>query len=518
MLNISDDEKQAKSIRDTLLDLPSNEVRERRQVLSDYIFYKGKSEDLNAAKDNPILYGQNWETDDDIDYTPTQEIRNKVKPLLRKQARWMFGKEPTLVIKPDDLKDKESCELLRKFIEDVFDDNDMWNNTRKAFLEATIKKRILLRAEANPGQPVIIKYESIENFYYKEKNGKLLWVRFFEEDEQNVYKEDTEDKTYYLHTYYYKLIEKVIDQAGNKSVEYKPYYKRETYINSKLQEKETIETEITISKTIPCWLIKNGGELNSNFGESDVTDLRDSQNQYNRRNSDFADALRFQMYGSEVVIDGKEEDVNKFTVAPGALHAIRTSDEALASNKQAQIQHQEYNMGNVSAMDLYLNRCDQDMRETLDMPKITDLNNIPSAKAMGYLYNDLIARCDEKFNDWEKPLLNLIDFIIEVGSFCYPGLFDSKWISMNCTKIIKRNVPLPSDIDDKKDKAMDEVARNVRSRRSYIKEFSTEEDAEKAFQEILEETNLLENAKDTMMSENNKELDAINKQLEDDEE
>ena len=516
MLNESNEERQAKSIRDTLLNLPYAEIRERRQVLADYIFYKGKSEDLEAAKNNPILYGQNWPVDDNVDYTPTQEIRNKVKPLLKKQARWMFGKEPTLVFKADDLKDKEKCENLRKYIEDVFDYNDFWNNTRKAFLEATIKKRVLLRAEANPGQPIVIKYESIENFYYKEKNGKLLKVVFFEEDEKNAFKEENEDKTYYLHTYYYKAVE--IGKEGNKTTVYKPYYKKETYTNTELQKDLTIDTEITISKTIPCWLIKNGGELNSKLGESDVTDLVDSQNQYNRRNSDLADALRFQLFGAEAVIDGDEDDVNKLTVAPNALHAIKTRQDQAEKGKQAVIQRLEYSIGNSSAMDSYLDRCDSDMREMLDMPKISDLNNIPSAKAMGYLYNDLIARCDEKFNDWEKPLLNLIDFIIEVGSFCYPGIFDNDWINMRFTKLIKRNVPLPSDIDDKKDKAMDEVDRKVRSRKSYIKEFSDEEDAEKAFDEILIEQTQLQNAQDSMINDINSEIDNIDDELNDNKE
>lgn len=498
MLNESNEEKQAKSIRDTLLNLPYTEIRERRQVSADYIFYKGKSEDLEAAKNNPILYGQNWPVDDNIDYTSTQDIRNKVKPLLKKQARWMFGKEPTLVFKADDLKDKEKCENLRKFIEDVFDYNDMWNNTRKAFLEATIKKRVLLRAEANPGQPIIIKYESIENFYYKEKNGKLLKVVFFEEDERNAFKEDNEDKTYYLHSYYYKLVE--IGNEENRTTIYKPYYKKETYVNTELQKDLTIYTEITISKTIPCWLIKNGGELNSKFGESDVTDLVDSQNQYNRRNSDLADALRFQLFGAEAVIDGDEDDVNKLTVAPNALHAIKTRQDQAEKGKQAVIQRLEYSIGNSSAMDSYLDRCDSDMRETLDMPKLSDLSQIPSAKAMGYLYNDLIARCDEKFNDWEKPLLNLIDFIIEVGSFCYPGIFDKDWLSIKFTKLIKRNVPLPSDIDDRKEMAMKEVDNMVRSHKSYIKEFSDEEDAEKAFEEVLTENAQLHNSEDSIPS------------------
>ncbi len=488
-------EKQVKTIRDTLLKLPDNEISERKRVFIDYYYYKGKSIDLEKAKDNPALYGQNWPIDDNVDYKPTQDIRNKVKPLLKKQARWMFGKKPTIIFKADDLKDKEQCEELRKFIEDVFENNNFWNNTRKAFLEATIKKRVLLRAEANPGEPIIIKYESIENFYYKEKNGRLLKAVFFEEDEMNVCKEEDKDKLYYLHTYYYKVDE------DTKALQ--AWYRKETYKNTDLIEKIEYDTGFS---TIPCWLIRNGGELNNTFGESDITDLRDAQNQYNKRNSDFADALRFQMFGSESIIDANEEDVNRLTIAPNAVHAIKTRDEALAEGMQATIQRQEYNIGSSSALDSYLDRADSDMKETLDMPKISDLNNIPSAKAMIYLYNDLIARCEEKFNDWEKPLLNLMNFIIEVGSVCYPGgVFDKAWINMKYTKLIKQNYPIPNDEDEKKTLAMKEVETDVRSRKSYIKEYSDEEDVEKAFEEILEEKAMIVNAESDQY---NKALDA----------
>ncbi|MCW8000019.1 hypothetical protein CFK35_19355, partial [Clostridium sp. cpc1] len=238
--------------------------------------------------------------------------------------------------------------------------------------------------------PIVIKYESIENFYYKEKNGRLLKAIFFEEDEMNVYKEEDKDKIYYLHTYYYKM-DKTIGTP-------QAWYRKETYKNTDLIEKIEYDTGFS---TIPCWLIRNGGELNNTFGESDITDLRDAQNQYNRRNSDFADGLRFQLFGSESIIDGNEEDVNRLTIAPNAVHAIKTREEALAEGKQATIQRQEYNIGSSEAMNAYLDRADSDMKEMLDMPKISDLNNIPSAKAMIYLYNDLIARCEEKWNDWE---------------------------------------------------------------------------------------------------------------------
>ncbi|HDK7138928.1 TPA: phage portal protein [Clostridium botulinum] len=479
-------EKQARTIRDTLLKLPDNEIAERKRVFTDYYYYKGKSIDLEKAKQNPALYGQNWPVDDNVDYSPTQDIRNKVKPLLKKQARWMFGKKPILIFKADDLKDKEQCEELRKFIEDVFENNNFWNNTRKAFLEATIKKRVLLRAEANPGDPVTIKYESIENFYYKEKNGKLLKSVFFEEDEMNVYKEEDKDKIYYLHTYYYN--------ADKNTKALQAWYRKETYKNTELQKELTIDQDTGFS-IIPCWLIRNGGELNNTFGESDITDLRDAQNQYNKRNSDFADALRFQMFGSESIIDGNEDDVNRLTIAPNAVHAIKTRDEALAEGKQATIQRQEYNIGSSSALDSYLDRADSDMKETLDMPKISDLNNIPSAKAMIYLYNDLIARCEEKWNDWEPVFKDLIEYVIEVSKHCYCGCFKEEWKTLKYTTIFMHNYPLPSDEEDKKKLALDEVEKNARSIRNYMKEFSNEEDIEKALSEVIDEVARLNEAR-----------------------
>lgn len=480
-----DYDNENKSIKETLLNLSDIEKHEREVVRKDYIFYKGKCiVPIDKVGHDKALLGQNWEVNDICDYKPTQDIRNKIKPLLKKQARWMFGVEPTLKLKSDNKNDKDQCEELRKFIEDVLDDNSFWSTTKKAFLEATIKKRVLLRVEANPNSPLVIKYESIENFYYKEKNGKLLKVVFFEEDEENVYKESDTEKIYYIHAYYYKFTENNERQA---------WYRKEVYFNTDLQDSLTTEIDTGFT-TIPCWLIKNGGELNDSFGESDVEELMDTQTQYNKTISDVRDALRFQMYGSESVIDGNEADVNKFIVAPGALHAVRTRDELIESGKQAQIQRLEYNMGNSAAVEAYLDRAESDLNFTMDMPKLSDLNNIPSAKAMGYLYNDLIARCEDKWTDWSTAFIGLFDFIKEVGSVCYPGKYNKVWNQLKYSTLFEHNYPLPSDTDEKKTTAMNEVDKGVKSHRSYIKDFSDTEDAETEWNEILKEKAQITNA------------------------
>jgi len=469
-------------IRNTLLGLDDYERMERRRAFSNYLFYCGKSKNLGLAKKDPIWYGQNWPINDNLDYTPTQDIRNKTKHLLKKQARFMFSNIPTLVIKPDNVEDKEETENLRRFLEDIFEDNQFWKNTRKAFLEATIEQRVLLRIEANPGEPIKLKYEPIQNFSYKDNDGSLMEVRIFESAPQNVlYTDDDARRVFYLHLYSHKQ-----DEQGNLLPNI--IYTKTKYTNNDFENPADIQIVDTGFTSMPCWLIVNGGELGNKFGESDVTDLKKLQTLYNKKNSDFADALRFQMFGALAIVDGKDEDVNQLQIRPNAIHAIRTRDEANDTSKQASITREEYSMSNATAVESYLSRMDKDMRDIMDMPDIVDLVNIPSAKAMRYLYNDLIARCEEKWSDWQPIFLQMINFILTIA----PSLksytnFNKAWLGLKYTLYFQHNYPIPDDIDTKKQTAMQEVIDDVRSISSYIKEFSNEEDANAEFNRILYE-------------------------------
>ncbi|PRR84756.1 phage portal protein [Clostridium luticellarii] len=469
-------------VRETLLKLDTEEKRERIKVMRDYFFYRGKSISLELAKHNPIFYGQNWPVNEKLDYKPTQDIRNKTKHLLKKQARFMFSVPPTLNIKPDDLENKDKTEELRKFIEDILETNKFWKITKQAFLMATIEKRVLLRVEANPGEPLKIKYETIDNISYKETDGKLLEVKIFEPSPVNaLYKDGDDKRVYYLNIYGYKT-----DDEGNLLPDV--YYTRETYTNNEFDTPISSVEVDTGFTDIPCWLIVNGGELNDGYGESDLEDLMEPQKLYNKKNSDFADALRFQLFGAIAVIDGNRDDVARMEIRPNALHAIRTSDEAAEQSKQASVTREEYSMGNAAAIEAYLTRLDNDMRDILDMPDLKDLTNIPSAKAMRYMYNDLIARCEEKWADWEPIFKSMIDFILKVvpATKAYPT-FQADWLAMAYTLYFEHNYPIPDDTDTKRDTAMSEVTTNVRSINSYLKEYSNEEDVEAEYNKILEE-------------------------------
>ncbi len=141
---------------------------------------------------------------------------------------------------------------------------------------------------------------------------------------------------------------------------------------------------------------------------------------------------------------------------------------------------------------MYLDRIEKDMNNILDMPSLDDMNNIPSAKAMRYLYNDLIARCEEKWNDWGPVLEEVIRYIIAIAEEAKLPGFNPKWKDLDFSLIFKHNYPIPADEEERKATAINEVLADVRTRKSYITEFSSAEDAEKEFNDILAEKSLLE--------------------------
>ncbi len=489
--------KNAGNVRNVLLNLNAVEKHERRKALKDYIFYKGKCISKELAKLDSIWLGQSWKTTDNLDYKPTQDIRNKTKQLLKKQARFMFSVPPDLQLKPNNLDDSDNTEALRQYLNDVFENTNFWKNTKKAFLMATIKKRVLLRVEANEGQGIGIKYEDIDNFNYKMQNGKLTEAVFFAEADTNANydaddgttdSEDEAKKVYYLYRYTYKIAPDGITFLPQVLL------MTETYTNNDFDTPANTEIVNTGFSVIPCWLIVNGGELGDDYGESDLEDLIEPQTLYNKRNSDFADSLRFQMFGSTVVIDGDKNDVNRLQIRPNGLQAVRTAQQALEKGHQATVQKQEYSMGNSAAIDAYLDRLDRDMRDILDMPSITDLSNIPSAKAMRYMYNDLIARCEEKWADWEPIFRMMINFILEASAALNIPTFDKNWLALKYTLMFTHNYPIPDDSDEDKQTAMSEVTTGVRSAKSYIKEYSDDEDAVREFNDIIAEKALLASA------------------------
>lgn len=467
------------NIKQTLLKLSDKELKEREKARKDYFFYLGECEDKDAAISDPALLGQSWIILDDLDYVPSQVIDNKVKPLIAKQARFMFGRRPDILLKSYDKNDKEKTEELRQFIDIILNNNRFWSNTLKAFRLATVTKRVLLRMEANPGQPVRIYYHDINDFNYEvDPNdlSNLMLVTLVKQDSKTA-KEEIINQIWYRYTYYIEYKENSKDLSC--------FLKTETFKGNNLEVPIAIESKDTGLSEIPCWLIVNEQSITNTYGVTDIKDLRPLQDRYNRRLSDFDDALRFLMFGQTVFIDAQEDGVNNAKVAPNSVVALVSIDDG---ERKASAQRLESNFTNAEPVKMYLDLLDKSMHEKLSIPTDDKLKDVPSAKAIKYIYNELIARCDEKWNDWEPVIISMIQLIVEAcGTFnCY-SQWKEEWNNIRYNLVIKRNYPIPEDDEDKKRLALEEVAAKVRSNRSYIKDFSDDEDYDTQFNEVIED-------------------------------
>lgn len=384
------------------------------------------------------------------------------------------------MLKSRNKEQKQLCEDFRIFIDDILELNEFWGNTFKAFRLATVTKRVLLRLEANEGQRIKLFYHDVNDFNYeydsKDKN-KLKSVTIVR------YKGKQNDGTEIWNKYIYKM--GIYEESQNETC----ILKTETYLNSDLDTPISTDIYNTKLSKIPCWVFINEPDLINKKGNSDILELKVLQDQYNRKLSDFSDALRFQMFGQTVIVDATEDSVNNANIAPNSLLALVSKDE---EGRQAQAYRVESSFSNAEPIKIFLNLLEDSMYEKLSIPRPEQLNNIPSAKAIKYIYNDLIARCYEKWNDWEPNIISMIELIAEICSKLnfYEG-YDKTWSNLDYTIVLNKRFPIPEDEEDSKKLAMEEVKTNVRSHRSYIKDFGNDEDYEEAFNEVIEDNQII---------------------------
>ena len=461
-------------------------LQERNLVMGLYNYFEGraKSEDLQSD----ITRGQSWLTTADLDYTPSQDIRNHVKKLILKQGRFMLGNTPSILMKPFEREKKDLAEQKRMIIERILEDDNFWGKTSKAFLDCTIGKRVLLSVIANPGEPISYRYYTSLDFTYKTDPNdytKLIEViiAYCEESTANL----SADKQvwsrwkYYMDNGYCWLISGTYNGRAES-----------------LGDEETFNTELD---EIPCRVIINGGLTGDTEGTSDVEDLIDLQDSYNHIASDYRDALRFKMFEQPIFTNADSDSLANIKIAPNSLIDLKTdpaTEHTAGGGADAKMLSSTFNFA--PAADSFLENVKGDMYEIMDQPRPEYLKDIPSAKSMKFMFYDLMSRCDGKWQEWEPAIKWLIKYTVKcIDKFnLYPEL-NAKTVTTTPTNIvIKHNYPIPEDEETKKKIAIEEVEAKVRSHKSYIRDLSDIEDEDGEWQEIIEENTEITQAMDSL--------------------
>ena len=483
------------------------------------------------AKDLDSDYGQTWKINEEgLDYTPTREIRNFIKQLIKKQARFMMSKEPELSFSPLQNGQDESAENKRILFDYIFNKSKFWTKAANALVDATVGKRVLMLLVANEAEQIDIQFYSMPQFTYTvdPKNpSRLLSVDIVYQDERT---KGMKSETQLWHHYRYEMksgengsgvaqaLEDVeeecwltyalTDGEANQiymtedgSTTIKANLAKLVEVEDNLGNKievplKVLETAPTGLSQIPCRVILNEPLTNDIYGSSDVKELITTADNYNRTVSDMRDALKFKMFEQPVVIDASSASVKGMKIAPNALVDLK-SDPASSigsggNSRQAKVATISGSFNFLPAAQYYLDEAKKAMYELMDQPLPEKVQNAPSGIAMQFLFYDLMSRCDSKWIEWDSAIEWLVEMLEEVLEKVNVdlGVLPDNIISSYSTLtslVINHKYPLPSDEVSARQVAMSEVQSNVRSHQSYIEEFSTKEKADKEWNRILEE-------------------------------
>lgn len=431
---------------------------------------------------------QTWQVADGLDYVPTRKITNIIKKLIDTRARFMFGKEPYFDIRPivpdekGSTKNQDKAQEKEDLLYKILKENKFHSKLLKARKDCSIGGRIAIKLWAQKDQGLKIIFSPAMEFfpqYNLDDVDVLEKVLFVYATNDEEYKEDQRIKKQVWELVNGKCIlnETTHDGYGNiVSVEYDNY-------NTGLD-------------FIPVIIITNGGLTGETEGKSDVEQLWSNQDVYNRLTSDDVDALKFQMFGQNVITDASESSLQNIQIAPGAMIDLQTDAAQAHEGRQAKVDRLESKFSYKDKFEDTINRIKNDMYDTLDVPNISleQLKGLmQSGKSMRALYWGLTAACEEDWAEWGPALEQMVEYIFKMVDKY--NLYDAREIARYETTLeIVHLYPIQEDENEQKRVDLEEVIAEVRSRKAYMKKWGEYEDIDSELEQIQLEKQMLQDS------------------------
>ncbi len=409
------------------------------QIIRLYEFYDGT--------------GQNWHTPEGLDYAPSKLVTNLCKKLIKREARFMFGRTPE--IKVLDAVTGEVSRELQMCLERVLENNSFPEKLLKGMRDCLIGKRVALKLTGGIGEEIGISVKPSLEFVYEtfeDDSERLKKIIFFYQtvDSPNRREQRVWKQKYELAGGRCYLTEGLYDGTG-----------------ALIEGGETRNTGLSF---IPCRVIINDGLTGDLLGESDVEEIMGSQMAYNRLKSDDLDALKFNMFPQRVAVDADGACLENMCIAPGALVDLVTEPARGDDGVQAKLEILEPKFGYDSRFEHTLNRIKEDMHELLGVPNLSleQLQGLAqSGKSMKALYWELIERSEERWTVWEPALKWMARAILEMVRVYGDTDMPDVAISIH----IEHLYPIMEDEENERELDLREVEAGVRSSESYAEKW-----------------------------------------------
>lgn len=450
-------------IKQELEGLYGDEVlRDMNEIISLYGFYEGK--------------GQDWPTPLGLDYVPTKKKTNWTKKLIKEEARFLFGKTPEFKVISEN---KEGAQVVQDYVNNVLKESLFADNLVKGARDCFIGKRVALKLSGGAGQPIKVHFKPSLEFVFEPQDedvDELKSIVFFfqmnqseDKSKQRVWKQ-----RYHMDSKKCILNEGIYDGYG------------------RLVEERYTDYDTGLS-FIPAYVIINDGLTGDLKGESDVAELMDNQQAFNRLSSDDVDALRFNMFPQTVATNASEDSLKYIKIAPGALVDLQKAVEADGGVDMKKLESQ---FGYGDKLEKTLNRTVAEMHEILNVPRVglEELKGLmTSGKSMKALYWQLVTRCEEKYTAWRPALEWMAKAIIEMAkAYNLESLPELPGMQVQVENIY----PLMEDEADEKTLDMQAVNTQVMSKKSYMTKWGSmpADEADEELKQIALEKSLLEDS------------------------
>lgn len=453
--------------------LYGNQLEMVNRILEWYKLYDGKQE---------------WMTNADLDYEPTKKVTNIIKKLIDTRARFMFGREPFFDVRPVKMDEKGSttnadlAQQKEDLLYKILKENKFHSKLLKARKDCSIGGKIAIKLWAHKEKGLkIIFSPSMEFFpqYNIDDVDQLEKVVFL----YALNNEDVPDKQ--------RIKKQVWEMQNDKCILNESTHDGKGEIIS--IEYQNYDTKLGF---IPVIIITNGGLTGETEGLSDVKQLWGNQDNYNKLTSDDIDALKFQMFGQDVITDAKEESLKNIKIAPGAMIDLQTDIAQANEGRQAKIERLEAGFSYKDKFEDTVDRLKNDMYDTLEVPNVNleQLKGIiTSGKSMKALYWGLMAVCDEDWTEWGPALEQMVEYIFKMVD-TYNSYGARSIAKYETTVNIERYYPIQEDEDTQKQVDMEEVVAEVRSRKSYMNKWGEYEDIESELEQIQLEKQMLQDS------------------------
>ena len=431
------------------------------------------------------------------DYVPSQIKMRECAQLINKEARFLFAESPDIIVEPKGDKGvisddaKKSIAVLQELVNAVLSANMFDKFLLQSAKDCFVGKRVGISLTFNEATGITVSFFDAFSFIYETDPGNTSIVTKF--------------VSFTIMRHSSRLAQKRIFKKKYQMVEGILWMEEIVYDGRGVEIEVVTEFQPTKMTIMPATVIFNDGLLGEDDGESEITQLMESESTYSKLANADIDAERKGMNSIKYTIDMDPSCTSNLKTSPGAFWDMH-SDQNM-DNPKPEVGSLDAKLDYSAPLDMTLNRIKNSMYEQLDIPNInleTMSGIITSGKGLKAIYWPLSVRCKEKMKTWGPQLSYIIDAII-TGALVYPATAQ-RYVNEPITPAahivtVVRNSPIDEDENEEKTADLAEVNSQTMSKKSFMKKWRelTDNEADEELKQIAAERELLEDSATGMM-------------------